>query len=638
MSFKKKVCILQVTPENPNPQHLLYFQNKENSDFYFVTHDAPHKDSLKFCPNTTWAQTRNILCELVPKEYEYYAFVDYDYILRPQRDLEPLEQILEDLEYNPAVLTYYPGNNMQTPYASDKNYFSSRDYSSIPFTHAGLKIVHHSLLKWFFPLCTNFSVDVDACHMFNIQEIPFLKNVVCSHKMIYDNGVSNDEAEYNQDGAYSKYKMDQMWKWIHPSLKVEKILDLFSRNPQEKNDSLLIKKTFVELFNKKQITPEKSPSNVDYYDVKRIEKVFDLSHEFFINKGFETKKQFEELNKVLIKKVEDKLRQKVTFNSLKQKHNPWIKITHEINEELQEHRNITVNECVNIFQNMSNNKALFIHNSSTSEELSKFLEGKRVAFVGPAPYLMNQGKGKLIDEYDVVVRVQTEIPNSDDYGTRTDIVQSCLNSNYSAGVAKFLEQTKKEDRPKFIICNDTVAREYPHPGSGKWLSTIKEYNDYLEKYEVPLAHLKNSDDTWDRWALYWEIYPKEHIEKVEKGVYTYYSSNFNSGYGALNMLMSCPLKELAVFGMTFYNFGVVKSIKDKYNNDYINVQGEDGTYLGPDKILHDQLSQMSHCISVLDKDPRFKMDAEIESGLLDPSLQKRINKFKKLPKFKNETE
>jgi hypothetical protein len=638
MNFKKKFCVLQVTPELPNEQHLSYFKDKVDSDFYFVTHDSPHKDSLKFCPNTTWAETRNTLCEMVPKEYEYYAFIDYDYILRPQKKLAPLDQILEDLEYNPAVLTYYPGNNMQTPYASDKSYFGSRDYSCIPFTHAGLKIVHHSLLRWFFPLCTDFSVDIDACHMFNIQEIPFLKNVICSHKMIYDNGVSNDEAEYNQDGAYSKYKMDQMWKWIYPSLKVDKMLNLFARRPEDKNDSLLIKRTLVDLFNKKQIIPEKSPSNINYYNLERVQKVFNLEHEFFTNKPSETERQFEKLNENLIKKVESKLRENVTFESLKKKNNPWIKITSDVNSDLNEHRNITVNECVDIFQNMQDNKSLFINNSLLNKELRNYLNGKRVAFVGPAPYLMNKGKGKLIDEYDVVVRVQTEIPNTQDYGSRTDIIQSCLNSNYSPGVANFLEKTSKEDRPKFIICNDTVAREYPNPGSGKWLSTLKEYEDYLEEYEVPLAHLKNDDDTWDRWALYWEIYPKEHIEKIDKGVYTYYSSNFNSGYGALNMLMSCPLKELAVFGMTFYNFGVVKSIKDKYNNDYISAQGKDGTYLGPDKILHDQISQMNHCISVLDRDPRFKMDPEIKSGLFDPSLQKRIQKFKKLPKFKNETE
>ena len=228
----KRLCVLQVAPSNPNKDHVSYFKDKENCDFYFVTHDDDNPEALKYCPNTRWAETRNTLAELVPKEYDYYAFVDYDYILRPQRDLEPLEQIIEDLEMNPAVLTYYPGNNLQTPYASDKEYFNSRDYSCIPFTHAGLKVVHHSLMKWFFPLCTNFSVDIDSCHMFNIQEIPFLKNIVCSHKMIYDNGNSDEEATYNKDGAYSKYKMDEMWKWIQPSFKMNKIINFYAGTQQ----------------------------------------------------------------------------------------------------------------------------------------------------------------------------------------------------------------------------------------------------------------------------------------------------------------------------------------------------------------------------------------------------------------------
>ena len=69
-----------------------------NIDFYFVTHDAPHDEALEFCPNTTWTDTRNILAEKVPKNYDYYAFVDYDYQFEPLRDLTPDEQILEDLE------------------------------------------------------------------------------------------------------------------------------------------------------------------------------------------------------------------------------------------------------------------------------------------------------------------------------------------------------------------------------------------------------------------------------------------------------------------------------------------------------------------------------------------------------------
>ena len=121
--MKKRLCILQVTPSLPNEKHIELFSKKDNCDFFFVTHDDPHDDALKFCPNTTWTDTRNVLAELVPKEYEYYAFVDYDYIFRPLRNLNPLDQIIEDLEkHEPAVLTYYPGNGMITPFAENTDY------------------------------------------------------------------------------------------------------------------------------------------------------------------------------------------------------------------------------------------------------------------------------------------------------------------------------------------------------------------------------------------------------------------------------------------------------------------------------------------------------------------------------------
>lgn len=636
--MRKRLCVLQVTPEIPNQDHVNYFRDKEDCDFYFVTHDAEHEDALKFCPNTKWAQTRDTLCELVPKKYDYYAFIDYDYILRPQRSLGVKEQIIEDLEHNPAILTYYPGKNLQTPYASDKKYHESKDYSCIPFTHFGLKVVHHTLLRWFFPLCTNFSVDVDSCHMFNIQELPFMKNVICSHKIIYDNGFSNEESEYNKDGAYSKYKMDEMWKWIRPSFKKQKVLSMFASLPQEYDDSLLIKKAFVNIFRDKDITPASSPSDVNYFNREKIENVFDLEHEFFSNKEFDIEKQFMNLHPEFRSRVENILRRDVTFETLKTKEDPWINIVKNINDELKEYRNISANECVDIYQTMENNDSLFIKNAQTNKDLQEYLRGKRVAFVGPAPCLSGKGKGNLIDSYDVVVRVQPEIWDASDFGSRTDIVQSCLNSSYSPKVANFLEKTPVESRPKFIICNDTVAREYPQPGSGNWYSVVKEYNDYLKEYNVPLAHLENEDGTWERWALYWEVYAKPHVEKVGKNMYTYYSGNFNSGYGALNMLLSCPLKELAVFGVNFYNFGVVKDIKDKYNPAYINAQGNDGSYLGPDKLLHDQMSQMMHCINVLENDNRFIMDPDVKEGLYDIDLHKRIDKFKKLPKILHTTQ
>lgn len=282
--MSKRLCVLQVTPSEPNKDHVLFFKSKEQCDFYFVTHDSENPEALKFCPNTKWSDTRNILADLVPKKYDYYAFIDYDYILRPQRNLGVLDQILEDLELNPAVLTYYPGNNLETPYARDFEYYNSKDYSCIPFTHMGLKIIHHSLMKWFFPLCTRFSVDIDACHLFNIQEIPFLNNVICSHKIIYDNGYSNENASYNKDGAYAKKKMDEMWNWVKPSFRKIDLLKNYSIHTEQLNDSLFIKNVFVSIFREKNITPIKNNKNINYYDIEKISKFFALEHEYFKNK------------------------------------------------------------------------------------------------------------------------------------------------------------------------------------------------------------------------------------------------------------------------------------------------------------------------------------------------------------------
>lgn len=284
--MKKRLCILQVTPSSPNPDHVKMFSNKEESDFYFVTHDDPHDDALKFCPNTTWTDTRNILAELVPKDYDYYAFVDYDYKFRPLCDLNPLEQIIDDLKnYNPAVLTYYPGKGMITPFAQDFSYRDSMAASVLPFSHCGLKIVHHSLLGWFFPMLTKFGGGVESCHLFNILEIPFLKNVVCSHKMVYDNGFTDEDAPHNKDGAVNKFIMDLMWDWINPSFKKNKIIKYYAGNEQEFNDSLLIKKVFIKLTLNNKIVLEAENNKKDFLDYEKVSNFFDLSHEWFTKRN-----------------------------------------------------------------------------------------------------------------------------------------------------------------------------------------------------------------------------------------------------------------------------------------------------------------------------------------------------------------
>ena len=264
----KKFCILQVAPLAPNPEHVEMFSKQKECDFFFVTHDGPNKDALKYCPNTTWTDTRNILASEVPKNYEYYAFVDYDYNFHPLGSLNTKEQIAADLEnFQPAVLTYYPGKGLITPFADNIEYRDSYEASVIPFTHCGMKVVHHSLMNWFFPMLTNFGGGVEACHMFNIMEIPFLRHVVCSHKMVYDNGVTDMEAPHNLDGAWNDYRMNEMWKWFRPAFKKTAIIDQYATQEAHKYHSMLIKAVFQKIAMEQKLQPTSQHNIKDYFNL-----------------------------------------------------------------------------------------------------------------------------------------------------------------------------------------------------------------------------------------------------------------------------------------------------------------------------------------------------------------------------------
>tara|TARA_Y100001938_G_scaffold142545_1_gene213996 strand:- start:5445 stop:7343 length:1899 start_codon:yes stop_codon:yes gene_type:complete len=629
----KRFCVLQVTPISPNPEHVSMFAGQEECDFYFVTHDGPNKDALKFCPNTTWTDTRNVLAAEVPKNYEYYAFVDYDYNFRPLADLAPKEQILADLaKYEPAVLTYYPGNGMTTPFAANTEYRDSRTASILPFSHCGMKIVHHSLMNWFFPMVTRFGGGVEACHLFNILEIPFLKNVVCGHQMVYDNGNTDEEAPHNQNGAWNKYRMDEMWAWIMPSFKKLNVVASSAQDPRLR-DSLLIKSAFINLILGSGLAPQQSEKRDDYLDTEALERFFDLSHERFLNLDLSPKEQMRPISDSTREAIEEHLAE-LTFDDFKTQTNPWPGIVQAINDKIDSSRKVEVNECVEIYQQLPDLPSHFHNACIIDTALYEYLDGARVAYVGPAPYLAGTGAGKEIDSYDVVVRIQHGIPNEADYGSRTDIVQSCLNSNYGPPLVKHLVESPPITRPQFVICNDTASQLKP---DGTWAFVDEVYTAPFEHLGIPFVHLKNEDGTWDRWALYWQVYPKQHIENFDHRNYTQYTANFNSGYGALNYLMRYPIKELAVFGVDFYNTGIPQTDEQKYNKQYTDTYGASGTPNGPDKILHDQLSQMMHCINVLLKDERFKLDSTVENMLYSNQLTKRLQEFMKLPKFKNET-
>ena len=643
--MNKRFCVLQVTPREPNPEHVKLFHNKEHSDFYFVTYEKENDNALKFCPNTVWSETRNTLAELVPKKYDYYFFMDHDIGLESQTELDAYEQTLEDLKLNPAVLTFYPGRGIDNPIAQDIDFLKSKKYSYIPFTHNGIKIVHKSLLQWFFPMFVKYRTDTDACHMFNIQEIPFLKNVVCSHTIVHHNNPtdSKDTQTYNSESGYTKHQMDEMWKSILPAFKKRGVLSIGEHiNPDTNYDSLAVKYLFVDLFKRQNFEVTKNPKDIDFFDLNRIETFFDLNDERFLNIHLPLSEKSKPFSPSATKIINETLHD-LQFEDFVTPIDPWPAIANKINNKIKG-RKITYNECVERYQTLENNKSLFHLNSTTSSELEDYLRDKTVALVGPSPYLANYKRGEEIDSCDVVVRIQHNIYNTESYGSRSDIIQSCLNPNYGNPLVQHIANSPPEERPKFVICNDTASAqkrdELPVGGlnwQAGWYFNDELFGPVFKQLKIPFVNLKRKDGKWDRWALYWQVYAKKHIERFSKGSYTIHTANFNSGYGAINFLLSYPVKELKVFGLDFYNLGKPQVNEQKYNQSYISTYGDEGRNYGPDKMLHDQLSQLMHLKNVLLKDERLVFDEHVSKLLNDKDLDSRIERFKSLPKLKRDT-
>ena len=65
---------------------------------------------------------------------------------------------------------------------------------------------------------------------------------------------------------------------------IQKIIDYYARNEQQKKDSLLIKQAFVDLAIQQRFEPATAENNIDYFDIKRISSFFDVSHEWFADK------------------------------------------------------------------------------------------------------------------------------------------------------------------------------------------------------------------------------------------------------------------------------------------------------------------------------------------------------------------
>ena len=261
-----RICMLETSPKGPiklgNIDYRNNFKNHDQCDFYFVTHDEEHTAAVNFRKGKKWASNRNFLAEFASNmgDYDYFWFTDYDVEYRSQTHLSVVDQVIKDLEENtPAVMVCFDPKKQNI--ASQKNIYLAPN-KNIPIrsalmTNNQMKIVHKSLINYFFPMPLRFGSIWDTCYYFAMLEIPFMGNV-CMNYNVYGSGLISDTKSQGTNASLNKIfnEMKQIVKFP------------LANNHAETSIMYQIKSRMAK-FNKNN-------RDIDYYDKKRISNFIDL--------------------------------------------------------------------------------------------------------------------------------------------------------------------------------------------------------------------------------------------------------------------------------------------------------------------------------------------------------------------------
>ena len=173
----------------------------------------------------------------------------------------------------------------------------------------------------------------------------------------------------------------------------------------------------------------------------------------------------------------------------------------------------------------------------------KFIEGKTVAIVGPAQYMMGKNLGEEIDNHDIVVRINRSIEScnkfSSDIGKRTDVLYSCMiEKPENAGKINIEDWIEKNIS---FIC---VPPKSTMGGVANSSSQIADSANY-EKFIAT----KNKINT--------RIIDAQLNNSVAREV----SCRPNTGYLAIFDILAHSPSKLSIYGFSFYLDGFIKNTK-----------------------------------------------------------------------------
>lgn len=224
------------------------------------------------------------------------------------------------------------------------------------------------------------------------------------------------------------------------------------------------------------------------------------------------------------------------------------------------------------------------HSKKIREKLSRYLKGKRVVVVGPAQSVVGSGQGKLIDSYDVVVRLNKALPVSksmtEDIGSRTDILYNCMNPSDECGGIIPIGLLQKLN-VKFVV------GAYP-PLERVGQTKLRIKSDNLEFFQKSKKNFRNFCYTDKNYFL--------NMWKIMKLP--------NTGTMTILDLLRFEIKELYITGITFFKGGYIRTYRD---------YDEEGILTHMKKFnLHKPERQLNYMCKKLSTDPRVKMDSTLK--------------------------
>ena len=172
--------------------------------------------------------------------------------------------------------------------------------------------------------------------------------------------------------------------------------------------------------------------------------------------------------------------------------------------------------------------------------LPNLIKNKRVVICGPASYLNKYRKGKLIDKYDVVVRINKGDKLTERYkifGKRTDILYHCLSENEEDGG---IINDKTIEKIKLIVGAFPLLKENENTSFKN--GNEKKFNNFCRKYPEKLT-----------------IINKMFYLNLEKNI----GCRPNTGIITILDILRYKPKKLYITGFTFF--------KDGYSKYYRNI-------------------------------------------------------------------